>query len=138
MEKEIASVDVGVSASEASKAMTTKNVDYLVVFDKNMPTGIVTDRDLVRRIIAKDKDPMKTNISEIMSSPLITIEPDATVDEAIQIMIEKDIRRLPVSRDNILYGVFTGRNLARHLKEYEEAVATELVKHMSLISRILA
>jgi CBS domain-containing protein len=138
MEREIATIGMDISASEASKLMMAKNVDYLIVFEKDVPAGIVTDRDLVRKIMVKDKEASKTVVSEIMSSPLITIDPDATVDEAVQIMIEKDIRRLPVRRDSILYGVFTGRGLGRHLKEYEEAVAGDLIKHMSLVSRILA
>jgi len=138
MEKEIVTVEAATSVTEASKIMKAKNTGYLIVFEKREPAGIVTDRDLVLKVIANDKDPSKVAVREIMSTPIITIDPDVTVEEAIRTMTEHEIRRLPVGKAGILYGMFTGRDLAKHLNEYEEKVANDIIKHMSLFSRLLA
>jgi len=134
MRKDIATVDVGASAAEASKIMLEKNVGYLVVLEKAQPAGIVTERDLVLKIMAKGKNPLGVKVCEFMSKPLVSIDPDATVEEAVKTMTKHGIRRLPVVRNNILYGIFTARDLAKHFNEYEDRVTRDIIKHMSLFS----
>jgi CBS domain-containing protein len=137
MERDFFEIDIEASALEASKTMMAKSSDYLLVLEKERPVGIVTDLDLVLKVMATEKDPSKVKVSEIMSTPLIMIDPDATVEEAIEVLIEHGIRRLPVARDDIFYGLFTGRDLGKHFQEYEERVAGDIIKHMSLVSRLL-
>ena len=137
MEREFFEIDIEASALEASKTMMAKSSDYLLVLDRERPVGIVTDLDLVMKVMATEKEPSEVKVSEIMSTPLIMIDPDATFEEAKETLIEHGIRRLPVARDNIFYGLFTGRDLGKHFQEYEERVAGDIVKHMSLVSRLL-
>jgi CBS domain-containing protein len=101
MRSEIVTIDVEASAFEASKIMAEKGIGYLIALKKCQPIGIVTERDLVQKVMANKKDPSKVKVSEFMSTPLITIDPDASIGDAASTMAEKGIRRLPVVRDNI-------------------------------------
>jgi CBS domain-containing protein/nucleotide-binding universal stress UspA family protein len=81
------------------------------------PVGIVTERDIVRRVVAESKDPHSTIAYDIMSKPLITVGPEATVYDAALIMTKYNIRRLPIVRDNTLLGIITSSDLARRMYE---------------------
>lgn len=81
---------------DAAKAMEESNVDSILVFEKNKIIGMVTDRDILKDIVAKGLDPSTTTLKEITKSPLITIEKTAPVKEALEIMKKYDIRRLVV------------------------------------------
>ena len=127
MSKDIITVEGNLSAFAASKIMLEKNVDYLIVLEKAQPTGIVTERDLVLKVMAPGKNPSKMKISECMTTPIVTTDPDATIEEAAKTMAEHGIRRLPVVRETIIYGVFTSQDLARNLKKYEDKLAREII-----------
>jgi CBS domain-containing protein len=134
MSRDIATVGVNDSAVAASKLMMEKGVDYLIVLEKGQPTGIVTDQNLVLKIMAKERDPSQVKVSEIMSQPLITIDPDATVEEAVETMVQHGIRRLPVVREDIIYGMFTTRDLAKHFNDYERQVSEDIIRSMSMFT----
>ena len=134
MRKDIATIDVEYTAAEASKMMMDKVIGYLIVLERGKPTGIVTERDLVLKIMAKQKDPLKVKVSEIMSTPLVTIDPDTTLEDAVSTMVKHGIRRLPVVRQDILYGVFTARDLAKHFNEYENRVRARIWRRMYYVS----
>jgi len=81
-----------------------------------MPKGIVTERDLVRRVMAQKK-PLETKVSEIMSTPLITIEENASLKDAARKMVKNKIRRLPVKKKNELVGIIATSDFVRHLSK---------------------
>jgi len=93
------------------------------------PVGIVTERDIVRRVVAESKDPKTTMAYDIMSKPLISVGPEATVYDASLIMTKYMIRRLPIIRDNTLLGIITSSDLARRM--YEQNKADPTLKAMS-------
>jgi len=99
--------------AEAIKKMLSSNVWSLVVLIRGLPEGVVTERDLIRRCFAKGLVPERLTVEKIMSSPLITIGPDATIREAMSLMVEKDIRRLFVVEE----GKIVGRLTQGHLLE---------------------
>ena len=134
MRKNIVTVDAEASAAAASKTMKQNSVGHLIVLKNDRPAGIVTERDLVMKVMADERDPSKVKVSEFMSTSLITIDPDASVEDAVKIMVEKGIRRLPVVRDGILYGMFTARDLAQHFNEYEDRVTNDIIRSMSMLS----
>jgi CBS domain-containing protein len=84
--------------------------------DKNTPVGIVTERDLVRRVLAERKS-LNIKVSEVMTTPLRVIDPEAPLKEAARRMVNKGIRRLPVIKDNKLVGIITATDFARHLSK---------------------
>lgn len=99
-----------------------------------MPAGIITERDIVRRIVAESKDPKATRAYEIMSKPLITVGPEASVYDAALIMTRYKIRRLPIIRDNTLLGIITSSDLARRM--YEKNKADPTLKAMSRFAEV--
>jgi CBS domain-containing protein len=127
MQKDIATVNIGTSTVEASKLMMKKAVGYLIVMDKGQPVGIVTERDLVWKVMAEEREPLKVCVSEFMSAPLITVDPDATIEDAVRTMAKHKIRKLPVVRNNIIYGIFTTRDLTKHFNKYEDRVTRDII-----------
>ena len=116
MTKTVVTVESNKTVTEAAALMAENDVGNLIVMDGNTPIGIVTERDFVRRVLAKEKNP-KTKISEVMSTPLRVIDPDAPLKEAARRMVRKRIRRLPVIKDNKLVGIITATDFARHLSK---------------------
>jgi len=134
MRKDIVALDEAVTVLEASRTMLAKSIDYVIVLSKGQPVGILTSHDIVMEAVAKEKIPEKVKISEIMSSPLVGVDPDADVQDAVKTMVEHNVRTLGVVRDNILYGTLGARDLARHFNEYSERVTTDIVRAMSHVS----
>ncbi len=114
MTKEPVTIDVSKTVIEAAVLMSQNNVGDLVIMENNMPVGIVTERDLVRRVLAVGK-PTNTRLSEVMSTPLRVIDPEAPIKDAARRMINKGIRRLVVIKDNKLVGIITATDFARHM-----------------------
>ena len=114
MTKRALTIDSQGTVFEAAQLMSQKGVGDLIVVDKDMPVGIVTERDFVRRIVAKAQ-PFDTKVSDVMSKPLITISPDASLKEAARKMVKNGIRRLPVLKRHKLVGILVVSDFARHL-----------------------
>jgi CBS domain-containing protein len=114
MTKTVIIIEADKTVIEAAALMSQNDVGNLIVMDDNTPRGIVTERDLVRRVLAKGKSP-NTRISEVMTTPLRVIDPDAPLKEAARRMVGKGIRRLAVIKDNKLVGIITAVDFARHL-----------------------
>ncbi len=116
MTKTVINIESNKTVIEAAALMAENDVGNLIVMDDNIPIGIVTERDFVRRVLAQDK-PSQTRISEVMSTPLKVIDPDAPLKEAARRMVRKKIRRLAVISDNKLVGIITATDFARHLSK---------------------
>jgi len=101
--------------ADAARLMRASDRDSLIVFDLGRATGIVTERDIIRKITAEGLDAMRVHVADIVSSPLITIHPDKPAKEAAALMIEKKIRHLPVVKDNRLLGIITLQDFAKHM-----------------------
>jgi CBS domain-containing protein len=120
MTKEINTITYDATITDAAKVMAAdKNFEgYVVVLKKGKPLGIITERDLVNEVMAKEIDPSKVNLTEIMSTPLITIDPDEDLLEASKLMRENNIRKLVVMKGEIIYGVITAKDIAQHGNKY--------------------
>ncbi|MFX0046450.1 MAG: cyclic nucleotide-binding/CBS domain-containing protein [Candidatus Hermodarchaeota archaeon] len=117
MKKDVITIEQHMTVSAAAILMSESSIGCLVVVDNKAPVGIVTERDFVRRVIAKNLSPLSTKISEIMSKPLTTVDPDLSVRDAARIMIKKKIRRLPVVKENQLLGILVVSDFARQLSK---------------------
>jgi len=98
---------VSISVKEAVDTMNEHGIGCLVVVEKESPVGIVTERDLLKRVLAESKDPRKINVQEIMSKPLIVGKPDMLIEEVIKLMIDKKIKKLPIVENGKLLGLVT-------------------------------
>jgi CBS domain-containing protein len=114
MTKDVLTVDANKTVLEAAVLMSKNDVGDLVVMENDMPVGIVTERDFVRRVIAMEKS-TDAKVSEVMSTPLRVIDPEAPIKEAARRMVNKGIRRLVVIKDNKLVGIITATDFARYL-----------------------
>ncbi|MFL6349036.1 MAG: cyclic nucleotide-binding/CBS domain-containing protein, partial [Nitrososphaeraceae archaeon] len=125
MTKKLETIAISNSAQEAAKKMRDKNVSSLLVIDNNnnnnsKPIGIVTERDLVRKVCVNDASSKHTMIQEITSSPLITIDAISSVEVAADVMIQNKVRHLLVVEDNDVnkpLGIITPGDFTDYLKE---------------------
>ena len=98
---------------EAARRMLSEDVGSLPVVDGDKLVGMVTDRDLVLQVIAKDLDPHKVAVADVCSESPVTAEPDESLDEALQRMANEQVRRLPVVADGRLVGILAQADVAR-------------------------
>jgi CBS domain-containing protein len=127
MTKDVVSIGVNNSVFEASELMNSKRVGCLVIMDGEVPIGIVTERDIVRRVVAK-KLSLDTKVSEIMSTSLITVDPDASLKEAARLMSSNKIRRLPVLKQNRLVGIVVAADFVKNLGK--KSISEEILEAM--------
>lgn len=106
------------SVSLVIEKMISNNIGAVIVMSGGNPVGIITERDILERVVRAGKDPNKTRAEEIMSSPLISIEADKTVKDALILMRDRKIRRLGVTRRGRLIGIVTERRLLDALASY--------------------
>ena len=116
MTKNIVMIDHDKTALEAAKIMTEKGISSLFVVKDNHPIGIVTERDFIKKICAKELLVAEVKISDIMSKILTTADPDTAIEVAVQRMVNHKIRRLPIMEGGKLVGIITVTDLAKHLR----------------------
>lgn len=107
------SVPSDASAVEAARRMVAEDVGSLPVVEGDRVVGMVTDRDLVIHVLAKDLDPHKVLVTDACSENPITIGPDDQLDAALQRMAKDQVRRLPVVEDGRLVGILAQADVAR-------------------------
>ncbi len=113
MTKKVVSIGIDSNILEAADLMSENQVSCLVILDGELPAGIITERDFVRKVVAK-KLPLNTKVSEIMSKALITTGPNASLKEAARLMSSNKIRRLPVVEQNKLVGIVVAADFVRN------------------------
>lgn len=119
MTEKLETINVLNTAQEAAVKMADKNVGSLAVLDDGgRALGILTERDLARRICTTSRSSSDVTVEQIMSSPVVTIKPDYSLEEAANVMIEKKVRHLlVVSENNEPLGIVTPTDLAAYIKE---------------------
>jgi len=120
MSKKVNVVNENSTILSAAKVMAKSRRGYVVVLKKGKPIGILTDSDIIEKVISKNKDPSKIKVKELMSTPVIIVHPDVEISEAARIMRKNLIKRLPVvsHKDGKLIGILTETDIARSTPEY--------------------
>ena len=103
----VATIPIHASSVKIAEEMRDEEVGSLVVMDRKTPVGIVTDRDLLCRVIAVGRDPEAARADELMSSPLVSVEPSESLEQLVDVMASHGIRRIPVVRSGKLRGIVT-------------------------------
>ncbi len=126
MSRKVISVEKTANAYQLSKIMDDKGIGSVIVMDGDKAVGIVTERDIITRCLAKELDPKKTISKDIMSYPLVSVESDCYVSDAAKLMISKMVRRLVIVDGGKIKGVITTSDLVRGVvskgKTTEEAL----------------
>lgn len=104
--------------SEIVKDMADLDIGSVVITSEGKPVGIITERDIALKVLLKDKRASEVKAKEIMSSPLVTIEPEASIDEASELAATEWIKRLPVVENGVLVGIVSIRNILTRKPEY--------------------
>ena len=112
MQKNVIAVDSSTTIKDAATMMTDAHVGCVAITDGKSPIGIVTERDIVQRVVSKDL-PSSTKVSEIMTAPLITAKPDYTLWELAKLMKTNSIHKMPVEKDGNLVGMITATDLVK-------------------------
>jgi CBS domain-containing protein len=107
-------VKPGDSIVDAAKLMRGEDAGIAPIVDGERLVGVVTDRDIAIRVVAEGKDPSTTKVEEIASGNLVTVEPGQDLDDALRLMAQHQVRRLPVVESGKLVGIVAQADVARH------------------------
>ncbi len=128
MKKEPVITDPDITISDAARMMSHNSIGSLILVQDEKPYGIVTERDLVRRVIATGKDPETVKVSEVCSMPVLTMAEDDALEDAIDMMRAHKIRRIViVNREGKVSGVLTTDDLGYNIKRMSEELAYEYI-----------
>lgn len=133
MVKSVMAVDLNTTVKDCAKSMAKRGVSCAVVTQTRNAVGIVTERDLVSKVLAEGIDSKNVLVRDIMSTPLITIAPSATMTDAAELMAEYRVRRLVViDQTGALIGIITAGDIARSLAEkhgYRDAMFNAMARY---------
>ncbi len=113
MVKEVIKINEDVTTDEAARLMNKNEIGCLIVVKKGKVSGILTERDLLKRVVAEAKDASKLRVRDVMTSPLVVAEPKMDLGEAVRLMFQMKIKKLPVVEDKRLIGLVSLTDIAR-------------------------
>jgi CBS domain-containing protein len=125
------SCDPAATAVEAAKVMASEDVGSVPVVKGGRLVGLVTDRDLVVRVLAEGRDPNSMTVGEIASSDLETVSPGDDLDAALRKMASSKVRRLPVVEGDQLVGIVAQADVARQGDDSETGQVVEEISRQS-------
>ena len=117
MTKEVVFANLTESLQSAAAKMAERDIGSIVIVQEGKPVGIVTERDFVRRVAALGKDSRTLTVTDIMSTPLVTVGPECDINTAAKIMTDNNIKRLPVVEGERLIGIITSFDVAKVIAE---------------------
>lgn len=110
---EVVTVETNATVREAVRLMNDREIGCLVVVQGGKPTGIVTERDMLKRVLVATRDPRAVEVGEVMSKPLLSMEPEKEIEGAVKLMFKHRIKKLPVVENGRLVGLVTLTDLIR-------------------------
>ena len=125
MSANVVSIDSEATVKDAASKMAQQEIGSLVVMEQNKPVGIVTERDLLSRVLALGRNAEATRVEMVMSKPLICAGPDMDVTEATRFMVAKEIKKLPITQEGHLVGILTLTDLCAAQPDIYELIEKE-------------
>jgi len=116
MIKKVITITQDKTAQDAARLMTERGASSVIVVNGDNIAGIVTERDLARKVCTKDVASSKIPLTDVMSSPVIMADPDMPIETAVQRMFNNKIRRLPILENGKLVSIVSVSDLAKHLR----------------------
>jgi len=128
MKRDIAMVGPDDSLKNAVGIMASRNIGCVVVVDKNRPLGIITERDLVRKVLSKNIHSSEAKVKDVMTTGLISLDSGKTVQDAVDVLEKNNIKKLPVIEHGKLIGIVTMTDLLKSLRRTEDEKSEKLRK----------
>src|SRR3990170_465024 len=113
MVEDVVTVEDDVTVKKAVAIMNKYEIGCLIVTKRGKPVGIVTERDMLTRVLAESRNPERVKIADIVSRPLVIAEPDMDLEEAARLKFKMKVKKLPVVSDGRLVGLVTLTDIAR-------------------------
>jgi CBS domain-containing protein len=119
MIKDVVTIEGKITVEEVAIMMNQREIGCVIVVQDENPIGIITERDMLKRVLLESKDPKTTKAFQIMSAPLFFGDPHTSVQDAVKLMAEKKIKKLPIIDEGHLVGMLTLTDLARSVAYLE-------------------
>ncbi len=129
MVEDVITVDSDVPVMDAVKVMNANEIGCLVVTRRGKAIGILTERDLLKRIIVKSRDPKSIRVRQIMTKPLIVGDPDMSLEDATKLMFDRKIKKLPVVESRKLVGLVSLTDIARYQPQMMKILKRLFAQH---------
>ena len=130
MSRDVSSIQRNANVAEAAEVMSLRNISSIIVMEDDQVAGILTERDLLKRVVALNKNPYNTKTEEVMTSPVISAPPNYSVFSASRIMETVNIRRLVVIEDKKLCGIVTQTDIFRAVKNKLQAEEEKNLRYL--------
>ena len=127
---QIYSITPDATVYSALEQLFEKNISALLVMEGEKPLGIFTERDYARKVVLKGKSSKETLRKEIMTSELITVEEDCSIEDAMRIMTNKHIRHLPVMAENKLAGIISIGDVVKQLLQEQQFIINNMENYI--------
>ena len=116
----IVSIDSKSKVKDAARMMVDREIGSLIANRDGLPFGILTERDLTEKIVARSADPSKVTVAEIMTAPLTTIDASASIIDAARRMVEKRIKRLVVTDQEKIIGIVSQTDIVQSMTDFKK------------------
>ncbi len=136
MTRDVCTAEKNETLLDATKKMLEFGVGSIVIVENEKPIGIVTERDIIEKVVVKNKVPSRVKLKDIMTKPIITVKPTTSLREAVNIMLKKGIRRLPVVDGDRLVGIVTDTDILSVSLELGELL--DLVRESSPVKETMS
>jgi CBS domain-containing protein len=127
----VRTVNAGVSVSEAVKEMNRHKIGSVLVMEGEKLVGIFTERDVLSRVVAADLDPQKTPVTQVMTSNVLTVSPETTVQQMMDLFSEKRCRHMPVVKAGAIVGMISIGDVSRWVASAHRAEAESLRQYIT-------
>ena len=124
-------VSATVTIAEAVDEMNRHRIGSVVVLESGRPTGIFTERDVLRRVVGDGLDPKVMRVADVMTSNLVTIAPDTTIEQTMTLFAEKHCRHLPVLSEGRLSGLISIGDISRWMADVSRVEAEHLKNYIA-------
>ena len=129
--EEVWSVSSGTKVFEALKLMADKNAGAVLVMDNSKVVGILSERDCIRRLDLQGRNSRETKVEDIMTGKVLYVEGNQSLDECVAIMIDKNIRHLPVYEEGKLVGLISVRDALKEMVDYQKFMISQLEHYIT-------
>lgn len=129
VEKDFLSLPPTASVLEAARAMAQRHLGFTIVASpEGTPVGIVTEWDVLSKVVAQGKDPSRVLMADIMTSDLVSVGPNEGIDRVAELMAEEGMRRLLVVKDSKILGVIRAKTILARLRDYVDSISAQIAR----------